>query len=83
MTSYQTRKAKAIARTLEECRKVSTLTPTELARVVAHMSADQWRTVCFASGVAVADIPAKAEALRLLRSKGVHVIPRRGLRASS
>ena len=65
--AYQVRKAKQIANFLLECREQSTLGRLELAKVVAIMDANQWRTVSFAAGVPVADLLCKAAVLALLR----------------
>ena len=72
--AYQVRKAKQIANFLLECRDMSTLGRLELAKVVAIMSPDEWRAVSFSAGVPVADLPAKAAVLALLRGRSIHAI---------
>ena len=71
---YQIRKAKQIANYLLERRHESTLGRLELAKVVSIMSADQWRTICLTAGVPVADLPAKAAVLALLRGRIIHAV---------
>ena len=71
---YQIAKAKKIAAFLLECRDMSTLGRMELAKVVAIMNADEWRTVVFAAGVPVADLSCKAAVLALLRGRSIHAI---------
>ena len=72
MTEYQIRKARVIAAFLLGCQAQSTLTRYQLARCVAILSDEQWRTVAFTAGVPVADIPAKAAVLALLRGGEIH-----------
>jgi hypothetical protein len=72
--AYQIRKAKQIADYLVERRKESTLGRLELAKVVAIMDANQWRTVSFAAGVPSADLSCKAAVLALLRGRTIHAI---------
>ena len=72
--AYQLRKAKQIANFLLECREQSTLGRLELAKVVAIMSPNEWRTVCFATGVPSADLSCKAAVLALLRGRSIHAI---------
>ena len=74
--SYQLRKARQIANYLLARRDESTLTRLELAKVVAIMNADEWRTVVFAAGVPVADLSCKAAVLALLRGRSIHAITR-------
>ena len=66
---YQRRKAKAIVKLLMTVLEQSSLTRRELAKCISVMSEEEWRTVAFASGVAVADLPAKMEVLNILRAK--------------
>ena len=74
LNAYQLRKAKQIANFLLECREQSTLGRLELAKVVAIMSPNEWRTVCFATGVPSADLSCKAAVLALLRGRSIHAI---------
>jgi hypothetical protein len=74
--AYQIRKAKQIANYLLARREESTLTRLELARVIAIMNHDEWRTVVFAAGVPVADLSCKAAVLALLRGRSIHAITR-------
>ena len=66
---YQRRKAKSIVKLLMTVLEQSSLTRRELAKCISVMSEEEWRTVAFASGVAVADLPAKMEVLNILRAK--------------
>ena len=65
---YQRRKAKSIVKLLMTVLEQSSLTRREMAKCISIMSEDEWRTVAFASGVAVADLPAKLEVLNMLRA---------------
>lgn len=73
INSYQLDKAKKIVAFLLDCRSQSTLTRLELAKVVSIMSGENWRTVCLQAGVPVAELPAKAAVLKLLRGRAIHV----------
>ncbi len=77
MNSYQIRKARVIVNLLCSAQAESSLSRAELVKVVTMMSSEQWRTVCFAAGVAVADLPAKAAVLDTLRCRVPHVIGRK------
>lgn len=72
--SYQLRKAKVIANFLRGAADATmeATSPTMLARCVALMSMDEWRTVAFQAGVPQADIEAKAACLALLRGRVLH-----------
>jgi len=73
MTGYQIKKARVIAAFLLGCQAQSTLTRHQLAKCVAMMPERDWQTVAFTAGVPVADIPAKAAVLALLRGREIHV----------
>ncbi len=74
MNGYQLAKAKKIVAFLIECQGQSTLTRTELAKVVSLMSRDIWRTVSLQAGVPVAELPAKAAVLAMLRGKTIRLV---------
>jgi hypothetical protein len=74
VSEYQIRKAKVITRILLGCQAQSTLTRHQLARCVAIMPNEDWQTVAFQAGVPVADIPAKAAVLAMLRGRVIHVL---------
>lgn len=69
--AYQIRKARVIVAFLLGCQ--SSLTRHQLARAVAIMDFDQWRTVAFGAGVPVVDLDAKVAVLALLRGRTIHV----------
>ena len=69
MNSYQRRKAQIIVNLLVASQAQSSLSRFELAKVIAHMSADQWRTICLTAGVPVADLVAKEAVLEMIRAK--------------
>ena len=75
LNGYQNSKARTIANFLRDSadRTMEATTPHTLARCVALMSHDEWRTVCFQAGVPVADLQAKAAVLGLLRARAPHV----------
>jgi hypothetical protein len=74
MNSYQTSKARRIVAVLCAAQAESSLSRHELTKLVTLMSADQWRAISFAAGVAVADITAKAAVLAYLRERAPHAI---------
>lgn len=74
--AYQRAKARKIATFLERSCATSTVRQSELPKLVSLMTPDQWRTVSFAAGVAVADYAAKAIVLDLLRRKELRVVAR-------
>lgn len=76
--SYQVRKAAKIANFLRDSadRTMEATSPHTLARCVALMSHDEWRTVAFQAGVPLADLQCKAAVLGLLRAKAPHAVGR-------
>ena len=73
MNSYQIAKARKIADILIAALPQSSLvTRNELARTVARLSNDDWRTISFAAGVPVADIKARQAVLAILRKRSLH-----------
>jgi hypothetical protein len=73
---YQIAKARKIAAYLQasaDATMEATSAPM-LAKCVAIMSADEWRTISFAAGVANADIEAKAAVLAMLRGRTIHAV---------
>ena len=79
MSAYQLSKARKIARHLIEvaAKTKQETTRAELARIAARLSNDEWRTVAFSAGVAVADLPAKSAVLDILRKRAPHVVGER------
>lgn len=77
--NYQIRKARRICIYLQnEAAKMREATsPFMLAKIVALLSNDEWRTVAFAAGVPVADIPCKAVVLAMLRNCAPRLIGRK------
>lgn len=75
---YQIAKAKRIIRHLVACAD-ATMEATStfmLARCVAMMSHEEWRTVSFAAGVPVADLDCKAVVLAMLRGRSPRLLGR-------
>lgn len=77
MNGYQLAKARKIVALLMQTQENSTLNRHQLAKCVALMSFDEWRTVCFTAGQPVADLDAKAAVLALLRGQVPHVVGNR------
>jgi len=73
MNDYQRRKARVIVNVLTAAQAQSSLSRFELAKAISHMSADQWRTICFSAGVPVADLPAKEAVLEMVRARAPRV----------
>jgi hypothetical protein len=73
VNSYQRRKARIIVNLLVASQAQSSLSHFELAKVIAHMSPDQWRTICLTAGVPIADLPAKEAVLEMVRAKAPRV----------
>ena len=75
LNGYQNSKALTIANFLRDSadRTMEATTPHTLARCVALMTHDEWRSVSFAAGVPVADLQCKAAVLGLLRARAPHV----------
>ena len=71
--SYQIAKAKKIAAYLRDCAG-DRMTAHHLAKCVAIMDADQWRTVSFQAGEALADIDCKVAVLAILRGRELHAV---------
>jgi hypothetical protein len=69
---YQIRKAKRIVKLLTESQP--SLSGHQLARVVAIMPMDDWRTISFAAGEPVAELECKTVVLSLLRGRSSHAV---------
>lgn len=69
--TYQIRKARWIADMLLKAQGNSSLTRHMLARCVAIMSDEEWRSVAFCAGVPVADIECRMAVLAILRGKSL------------
>lgn len=74
MNEYQKAKARKIVALLTSLQ--AQVNGHELAKCVAIMSHDEWRTVCFTAGVPVADLEAKAAVLAMLRGRVPQVVGR-------
>lgn len=71
MNRYQLAKARRIAASLQRAadRTMEATTGHMLARCVAMMTAEEWRTVSFTAGVPKADFECKAATLAILRGR--------------
>lgn len=80
---YQLAKARRIAAFLRDCadKTMEATSPWMLSQMTALLTDEEWRTVCLAAGVAVADLEAKAAVLAILRGKAPHLIGRRKVAA--
>lgn len=65
---YQKRKARLIAAVLILAAAQSETPMSQLAQLAARMSPDQWRTVSFQAGVAIADHAAKVLTIAYLET---------------
>ena len=76
MSSYQIDKARKIVDALinAAAKTKQQTTRYELAKLISRLSHDEWRTVSFAAGVPVADLPAKSAVLAILRERAPHVV---------
>jgi hypothetical protein len=76
MNRYQISKARKIAAFVTACaaKTKRATTAHELCKLVALMDADQWRTLAFQAGVAVADLDCKAATLAILRKRAPRLI---------
>jgi hypothetical protein len=64
--AYQRHKARLIAATLLLAATQTDIPMSQLALLASHMSPEQWRTVSFQAGVAVADKAAQVLTVALL-----------------